>query len=77
MPLIQCPDCKNQISSEAESCLHCGRPINTAIKCQNCKSTNIEKISNASKMGSALMWGVFAASKLTKTYQCKDCKFRW
>lgn len=77
MPLITCPDCHHQISDSAESCPHCGKPMQTAIKCPNCKSSNVQKIAAASKVGSALMWGVFAAGKLTKTYQCKDCKFRW
>jgi hypothetical protein len=40
--------------------------MSTAIKCLNCKSTNVHKISGASKVGSALMFGVFAAGKLTK-----------
>lgn len=29
MALIECPDCHNKISSLAEICIHCGRPINT------------------------------------------------
>ena len=77
MPLTACPDCNNQISDAAENCLHCGRPMSTGIKCPNCKSTHVHKISSASKVGSALMFGVFAAGKLTKTYQCDSCKFRW
>ncbi|MFB2853507.1 DUF4875 domain-containing protein [Aeromonas allosaccharophila] len=31
MPLIQCPDCKNNISDAAPSCPHCGRP-NTPVE---------------------------------------------
>jgi RNA polymerase subunit RPABC4/transcription elongation factor Spt4 len=27
MALINCPDCKKQVSSEAEKCPHCGRSI--------------------------------------------------
>jgi hypothetical protein len=77
MALITCPDCQKQISDSAENCPGCGRPMSTAIKCPNCKSTNVNKISASSKVGSALMFGVFAAGKLTKTYQCKDCKYRW
>ena len=77
MALITCPDCKKEISDSAESCPSCGRPMSTSIKCPTCKSTNVEKISTASKVGSALMWGVFAAGKLTKTYQCNECKYRW
>ena len=77
MALITCPDCNKEISSSADSCPHCGRPMATSIKCPNCKSTDVHKISSASKVGSALMFGIFAAGKLTKTYQCDVCKFRW
>lgn len=27
MALITCPDCKKQISEQAASCIHCGRPM--------------------------------------------------
>lgn len=27
MPLITCPDCRKEISPQAKSCLHCGRPM--------------------------------------------------
>lgn len=27
MALINCPDCKNQISDSADKCIHCGRPM--------------------------------------------------
>lgn len=27
MALIKCPDCQKDVSSQAESCLHCGCPI--------------------------------------------------
>lgn len=77
MPLITCPDCNNQVSDSAESCPNCGRPFQTSIKCPNCKSSNIEKISFGSKLGAGLMWGVFAANKLKSTYKCNDCKYKW
>jgi hypothetical protein len=25
MPLIECPDCKKQVSDTARACIHCGR----------------------------------------------------
>jgi len=77
MALIICQDCNKEISDSAENCPFCGRPMSTGIKCPNCKSTKVEKISASSKIGSALVLGVFSVGKLTKTYQCKDCKFRW
>jgi hypothetical protein len=60
MALIKCKECSKGVSSEAEKCPHCGITLLTAIRCKNCNSTNVEKISNASKVGNALMWGVFA-----------------
>lgn len=51
--------------------------IGFIIKCPNCNSTNTKKISGASKVGSAVMFGVFAMGKLTKTYQCNKCGYKW
>ena len=77
MALVKCPDCGKEISDSAESCPNCGRPMSTVMKCPNCKSSDVEKISAASKAGSVLMWGVFAAGKVAKTYQCKKCGYKW
>lgn len=27
MGLLTCPDCENRVSDQADSCIHCGRPI--------------------------------------------------
>lgn len=51
--------------------------ISNLVKCPNCQSINTNKISTASKAGSALMWGVFAMGKISKTYECKNCGYRW
>ena len=75
--IVPCPACGKQISPEADACIHCGQPMNTAIKCPTCKSRDVVKISAASKVGSAVLFGVFAMGKLTKTYQCRTCGFRW
>jgi hypothetical protein len=75
--LVPCKACGREISSEADACIHCGQPMNTAIKCPNCKSRDVIKISAASKVGSVVLFGVFSMGKLTKTYQCKACGFRW
>jgi len=77
MSLIQCPTCKKNVSSEAVSCPGCGHPIKTSINCPNCQSSNVNKISAASKAGSALMFGVFSLGKLSKTYECKKCGYKW
>ena len=77
MGLINCPDCKKQISSNCESCIHCGCVISKTPRCPTCRSSNVHKISAASKIGSAVMIGIFALGKIGKTYQCNDCKCRW
>ena len=77
MALVTCKACGKQISPEADASIHCGQPMSTDIKCPNCKSTNVQKISGASKVGSAVMWGVFAMGKLTKTFQCNACGYKW
>ena len=77
MALIKCKECAKDVSSEADKCPHCGITLSSVIRCKNCNSANVEKISNASKVGSALMWGVFAVGKMSKTYKCLDCKVSW
>lgn len=77
MALIKCSDCGKEVSSSAESCPNCGKPISTSIKCPTCKSDNVKKIGAASKIGSAALFGVFSIGKLTKTYQCNKCGYRW
>lgn len=47
------------------------------IKCPNCRSINTKKIGGASKLGSVIMFGIFSVGKLTKTYQCNKCDYRW
>jgi len=51
--------------------------MSIGIKCPNCKATDVDKISTASKVGSAVLWGVFSMGKLTRTYQCNACGYRW
>lgn len=45
--------------------------------CPTCGSTNVEKISGASKVGKAIAFGVLAAGSISKTFHCKNCGYRW
>ncbi|QXE20052.1 zinc-ribbon domain-containing protein [Clostridium sp. 001] len=47
------------------------------IKCPNCRSTNVKRISGLSKAGSVALVGIFSMGKLTKTYECNKCGYRW
>lgn len=44
------------------------------VECPYCHSTNVKKISGASKMGSVMLWGVLAAGKVSKQWHCNNCK---
>ncbi len=46
-------------------------------KCPTCKSKNIEKISTGSKVGKAILFGIFAAAAVTKTFKCNKCGYKW
>ena len=51
-------------------------PKQNIIKCPVCGSTNVEKISTASRAVSVGMVGM-ASSKIGKQYKCKSCKHMW
>ena len=72
-PLILCPACNRMISKQTETCPGCGRPTGVHV-CPNCGGTNTQTISELSKAGSVLLWGIFAANKVKSTYECLDCK---
>lgn len=50
---------------------------NAKVKCPTCGSNQIEKISLSDKVGSAVLFGVFAISKIGKTFRCGNCGFKW
>ena len=47
------------------------------IHCPTCGSTDVEKISGASKVGKAAAFGVLAAGSISKTFHCKNCGYKW
>ena len=73
MALIKCPGCGKDVSSKAQSCPHCGEPIDVSVKCPKCGSTNTSVISTGSKVVSTALWGVFAANKVLSKYKCDSC----
>lgn len=77
MSLIRCPGCGNGVSANAFSCPNCGEPINTAIRCPKCGSSNTKVISGASKAASVAMWGIFASNKVLSKNVCCDCRHKF
>jgi DNA-directed RNA polymerase subunit RPC12/RpoP len=43
------------------------------VKCTYCNSTDVKKITTASKVGSAALFGIFSVGKLTKEWHCNKC----
>lgn len=74
--LATCIICNAKISSQAESCPHCGQTTGVHV-CQKCGSINTKVISGASKATSIFLWGPFAANKVLSKFQCKDCGHKW
>lgn len=44
------------------------------INCPYCNSTDVKKISTASKAGRVAIWGIFSIGKVTKQWHCNNCK---
>ena len=53
------------------------QPDSNIPHCPTCGSTDIEKISAGSKIGKAALFGVFSISSIGKTYQCKNCNYKF
>lgn len=45
-------------------------------QCPTCHSYNVRPISSLNRAGSVFAWGLFS-SKLGKTYECLNCKYKW
>lgn len=49
---------------------------NNVLRCPNCKSTDIKKITTSNRMTSIALVGI-ASGKIGKQYECKNCKYKW
>lgn len=45
-------------------------------KCPTCQSTDIKKVSTASKVGSVFIWGLLS-QKVKKQWHCNNCGYEW
>ena len=46
MALIKCPECEKEISDKAQSCIHCGYPINQNIVTDKSSTSTVENLSD-------------------------------
>lgn len=73
-------------ASEFGECIKCGdmtynKPLNgislnqeLIIECPYCHSKDTKKISEMSKIGNAILFGIFSLNKVTKQWHCNNCK---
>ena len=48
----------------------------SVLRCPNCKSTNVKRITTGSRIASIALVGI-ASDKIGKQYECKNCKYKW
>ena len=60
-----------QARREAKERAEIGKP-----RCPTCRSTDIQKISAAEKVGGGLLFGLFS-SNIRHTYKCNNCGYKW
>ena len=75
--LTRCSDCGKDVSSNARQCPHCGNPIDLSVRCPKCGSKDTKVISGASKVGSLLLVGIFAANKILSKNVCNSCNHKF
>lgn len=66
---------KQRIKQEQEKIRQQDKQTNKP-QCPTCHSYNVRPISGLSRANSVFAWGLFS-SKLGKTYECLNCKYKW
>lgn len=69
----QCNKCKGKTFEYSSGEINNRETNAYNIKCPFCQSGNVQKISEASKLASAVAFGVFSLGKVTKTWHCNNC----
>ena len=74
--LIQKADKAEHDSDEAIRKARLEASFTHTVRCPNCGSINVEKVSNAERLTSIVMMGP-ASKKIGKQYKCKNCGYLW
>lgn len=87
--ILRCPQCGGTYFRDdgLTYCIHDGCDLITedeyrskgyrsdkpTVECPYCHSTNTKKISDVSKAGNVVLFGIFAAGKVSKQWHCNKC----
>lgn len=71
----ECPECKMTILIAGKSFFGTIQesPQPNIPKCPTCGSTDLSKITTTQKAGKAVLFGLFAAGDMSKTWKCNKC----
>ena len=66
MALIKCPECGNEVSDKAETCIHCGCPIETnqTVTCPECGQEVSSKAATCPNCGCPIKSSRFMQGKI-------------
>jgi predicted RNA-binding Zn-ribbon protein involved in translation (DUF1610 family) len=53
------------------------RAVASKIKCPTCGSSEIMRITGVDKVATAALVGVFALGRISKSFQCQNCGYKW
>lgn len=81
-----CPKCKstsfeylyeNDGTINEQTKQQCEQKNQYQPHCPTCGSPNVEKISTASKVGKAALFGVFSLGSISKQFKCNSCGYKF
>ena len=73
MVYSECLNCKAPTPLESKDEMPQNRKPLNIPKCPICGSTDLSKITATQKAGKAVLFGLFAAGDMSKTWKCNKC----
>ena len=77
--LTKCKECGKDVSTEANSCPHCGCPQKQEEvgipKCPTCGSKDLDRITAGDVMKTMFLWG--SPKNFVCKFKCKKCGHKW
>jgi DNA-directed RNA polymerase subunit RPC12/RpoP len=74
MPLIKCPDCGKEISDQAPTCIHCGRPMSATTQSQPPGGTKCPKCGKMITPLVSTVGGGSCSVGSRERWTCPECR---